>query len=755
MTDACGCGHDEPRNDDGELEEHEPERLWEVTELRFAALAGLFLITGYIADLNDASQGVVTGLNAVALALGAWTFVPSTLKRLAKGKIGVGTLMTIAAIGAVILGEVAEAAMLAFLYSISEGLEEYAVARTRRGLRALLSLVPAEATILRAGAQVTVSPADLVIGDLLLVRPGERVATDGVIRTGRTALDVSALTGESVPVEAGAGDTVYAGSINGTGVLEVEVTTTAEDNSLARIVTIVEAEQSRKGNAQRLADRIAKPLVPGIMILAAIIAIIGSLLGDPATWIERALVVLVAASPCALAISVPVTVVAAIGAASRIGALVKGGAALEALGRIRTVALDKTGTLTRNQPAVVDVATAAGHTRDHVLDVAAALESRSEHPLARAILAAVPEHRDAEGVEAVTGAGLTGTVAGRPARLGRPGWIPAGGSPCRGRRGGCPAPRRRLRGRHAHRRQRPHRRRPGRPGWHRRRARRAPSRGQVHHHRPPPREPADRDGRGRGQRRPGPGHRRRRDRDGGDGQRRGHRDRRRRSDGRGPAPPTAQPDPRPPRPVDHAAERRPLPRPDRHPDPARCPRRARARRGGAGPRDRRDPGDRQRRPRRPRPTATARTSGHTADAGAHAGGSRREVTAGSSQAPTRAGAGRVAVKLPAGVIVAITAAISILFAVYAWHRAPQAGWVERIAGGAVIGGAVANVVDRARDGVVTDYLHTGWWPTFNLADTFIVTGCIAIALLYARPERASSTPASVKDDSGAPSISEP
>ena len=426
MTDACGCGHDEPRNEDGELEEHEPERLWEVSELRFAALAGLFLLAGFIADRSGATSSTVTGLNAVALALGAWTFVPSTLKRLAKGKIGVGTLMTIAAVGAVILGEVAEAAMLAFLYSISEGLEEYAVARTRRGLRALLSLVPAEATVLRAGAQVTVAPADLVIGDLLLVRPGERVATDGVIRTGRTALDVSALTGESVPVEAGPGDTAYAGSINDTGVLEVEVTTTAEDNSLARIVTIVEAEQSRKGNAPRLADRIAKPLVPGIMVLAAVIAITGSLLGDPATWIERALVVLVAASPCALAISVPVTVVAAIGAASRIGALVKGGAALEALGRIRTVALDKTGTLTRNQPAVVDVAIAPGQTREQVLDIAAALESRSEHPLARAILAAVPDHRDAEGVEAVTGAGITGIVDGRTARLGRPGWIPAG-----------------------------------------------------------------------------------------------------------------------------------------------------------------------------------------------------------------------------------------------------------------------------------------------------------------------------------------
>ncbi|WP_020389659.1 heavy metal translocating P-type ATPase [Kribbella catacumbae] len=424
MTDACGCGDDEPRGE--ELEEHEPERLWEVSELRLAAAAGVFLLAAWIADLQGAAGSVVTALNSVALLLGAWTFVPGTLKRLVKGKIGVGTLMTIAAVGAVILGEVAEAAMLAFLYSISEGLEEYAVARTRRGLRALLSLVPTEATVLRDGRQVTVEPAQLRVGDLLLVRPGERVATDGVIRTGRSALDVSALTGESLPVESSPGDAVYAGSINGTGVLEIEVTTTAQDNSLARIVKIVEAEQSRKGNAQRLADRIAKPLVPGIMILAAAIAIAGSLLDDPRVWIERALVVLVAASPCALAIAVPVTVVAAIGAASRIGALVKGGAALEALGRIRAVALDKTGTLTRNQPTVVDVATTDGHTRDEVLDIAAALESQSEHPLARAILAAVDGHSSATGVEAITGAGLSGTVNGRPARLGRPGWIEAG-----------------------------------------------------------------------------------------------------------------------------------------------------------------------------------------------------------------------------------------------------------------------------------------------------------------------------------------
>ncbi|WP_278315033.1 heavy metal translocating P-type ATPase [Lolliginicoccus levis] len=425
MSDACGCGHDEPAGD-GEAEEREPEKLWEVSELRAAAVAGVLLVAALIVGWTGGPRAVELGLEIAALLVGAYTFVPSTLKRLAKGKIGVGTLMTIAAIGAVILGEVGEAAMLAFLFSISEGLEEYAVARTRRGLRALLNLVPDRATVLREGTEMVISPAELRVGDQMLVRPGERVATDGVIVDGRSALDVSAITGESVPVEAGPGAEVFAGSINGTGVLTVEVTTTAEDNSLARIVRIVEAEQARKGDAQRLADKIAKPLVPGIMIAAAAIAVIGALFGDPVTWIERALVVLVAASPCALAISVPVTVVAAIGAASKLGVLVKGGAALEAMGRVREVALDKTGTLTANQPAVVEISAVTGAEQATVLAVAAALESRSEHPLARAILAAVETVAPATDVEAVTGAGLTGRIDGRRARLGRPGWIEPG-----------------------------------------------------------------------------------------------------------------------------------------------------------------------------------------------------------------------------------------------------------------------------------------------------------------------------------------
>ena len=423
MSDACGCSDE---NNGTEESEEEAVSFWQVSEVRAAAASGVLLLAAWIVSLAGGPEMLTLPLEITALLVAAWTFVPSTLRRLFKGRIGVGTLMTIAATGAVALGQVEEAAMLAFLYAISEGLEEYSLAKTRRGLRALLDLVPAEATILRDGAEVTVAPSTLAPGDRMIVRPGERLATDGRIIIGRTSLDTSALTGESVPVEAGPGAEVYAGSINGTGPLEVEVTSTAENNSLARIVQIVEAEQSRKGPGQRLADSIASKLVPGILIVAVLIIIFGFIVGEPLLWFERALVVLVAASPCALAISVPVTVVASVGAASRMGVLIKGGGALETLGKIRTIALDKTGTLTRNKPAVIDVATTGSATRDHVLVLAAGLESRSEHPLARAILAAAPNRAEITDVGTIPGAGLVGRLDGRRVRLGRPGWIDAG-----------------------------------------------------------------------------------------------------------------------------------------------------------------------------------------------------------------------------------------------------------------------------------------------------------------------------------------
>ncbi|MEB3030652.1 heavy metal translocating P-type ATPase [[Mycobacterium] nativiensis] len=414
-SDGC-CDHDDSQPGS--------ERLWGVVKLRRAAFSGVLLGASLVTAWLTPFAPVAMGLKVVALAVGASTFVPATVKRLTVGRVGVGTLMTIAALGAVGLGQVGEAAMLAFLFSISEGLEEYAVARTRRGLRALLSLVPDQATVLREGTETVVATAELRVGDQMIVKPGERLATDGIIVAGSTALDVSAITGESIPVEAVPGDDVFAGSINGSGVLQVEVTATAADNSLARIVHIVEAEQARKGASQRLADRIAQPLVPGIMMAGALIAGAGSVFGNPLVWLERALVVLVAASPCALAIAVPVTVVAGIGAASKLGVLIKGGAALEALGTMGGIAVDKTGTLTANRPVVIDVATTDTATREEVLTVAAALEARSEHPLAAAVLAATPTPiAAASDVQAIPGAGLSGHLDGQPIRLGRPGWI--------------------------------------------------------------------------------------------------------------------------------------------------------------------------------------------------------------------------------------------------------------------------------------------------------------------------------------------
>ena len=418
---------DAPTLKAGGVEVEEVQRpWWRDPALLVPISSGILFGTGLI--LEWSGQGIPALVAFWAgLLLGASTFVPGALRHLAtKRKPGIALLMTISAIGAVILGYIGEAAALAFLYSIAEALEDKAMDRARGGLRALLRLVPEHATVIRDGVATQVQARDLEIGQVMVVRPGERVATDGVVRAGRSSMDTSAITGESIPVEVEPGDELLAGAINLAGALQVEVTAATTDNSLTTIVELVERAQADKGERARIADRIARPLVPGVLILAALVAVMGSLLGDPELWITRALVVLVAASPCALGISVPVTVVSAIGAATKFGVVIKSGAAFERFGAVRHVAVDKTGTLTRNEPAVAEVLTVDGVTKAQALAWAAALEQHSTHPLAAAITAAAPRAPAAADVTEQAGHGIEGTVEGARITVGSPRWLDAG-----------------------------------------------------------------------------------------------------------------------------------------------------------------------------------------------------------------------------------------------------------------------------------------------------------------------------------------
>ncbi len=408
-------------------DDYDDDRPWHRDpEVMLPAGSGLALAAGLVLEWSGMDTAA-TVLFWAGLLLGAATFAPGAIRGLVtQGRLGISLLMTISATGAVLLGHVEEAAALAFLYSIVEALEDKAMDRARHGLRALLDLVPRTATIVTDGVATQVPAADLEVGQVLRVRAGERVATDAVVRSGRSSLDTSAITGESIPVRVGPGDPVLAGAISTSGVLELEATAPGSDNSLTTIVELVERAQAEKGDRARLADRIARPLVPGVLVLAALVGLVGSLLGDPQVWITRALVVLVAASPCALAISVPVTVVSGIGAATRFGVVVKSGAAFERFGTIRHVAFDKTGTLTRNRPAVSRVVT-AGAERDDVLAWAGALERHSTHPLAAALAAAAPEAPPADAVTEFAGQGITGSVLGARVSVGSPGWLAAEG----------------------------------------------------------------------------------------------------------------------------------------------------------------------------------------------------------------------------------------------------------------------------------------------------------------------------------------
>ena len=388
------------------------QATYKFAPLRNALAAALLVAAGLIVEWLDGPEAVAIALFLVAIPVGAWYFAQEGFEDLIEEhQIGIEALMLLAAAGALVFGLFEEAAALVVLYALAESIEELTFARTRSAIRGLLDLAPKQAHRLVDGHEETIEAEQLRIGEVFLVRPGEALPTDGVIRDGTSTLNEAAVTGESVPVEKGPGQDVFAGTLNGERAIEVEVTRAYADNTLARIVHLVEEAHSQKSQAQRFVDRFATRYSPAVLAAGVLVAVLGPVFGgDWEEWALRGVTVLVAGAPCALVMSVPVAAAAAISRAGREGILIKGGLQLEALGRVQAVAFDKTGTLTKGAPQLTDVV-ALGGDETEALRLGAAVEARSEHPLAHAIVSAARE-RDLELPPAQDFAALVGHGAG-------------------------------------------------------------------------------------------------------------------------------------------------------------------------------------------------------------------------------------------------------------------------------------------------------------------------------------------------------
>jgi Zn2+/Cd2+-exporting ATPase len=364
------------------------------------------------------------GLYVLAMGIGGFYWMREGIEELSAGEIDIEILMLAATGGAAALGLWEEAAFLVVLYGAAEGVEEYTFARTRASIRELLDLAPEEARLVADGETETVPARELEVGDVFRVKPGESVPTDGRVVSGRSAVDEAAVTGESAAVDKQVGDGVFAGTVNQEGVLDVEATAAFEENTLSRMIHLVEEAQEEKGNAQLFIERFGSVYSPAVLLVAAGLALAPFAFGLSAEWTRRAIVFLVAAAPCALVMSTPIAVASGIGRAGRNGVLVKGGVHLENLGRVGAVAFDKTGTLTRGEPVVTDVIALEGG-EDEVLARAASVERYSEHHLGDAITNAAEERglERTEGSEfsSITGYGAQARLVERTVYVGKPG----------------------------------------------------------------------------------------------------------------------------------------------------------------------------------------------------------------------------------------------------------------------------------------------------------------------------------------------
>jgi Cd2+/Zn2+-exporting ATPase len=403
----------------------------------FLAASGAAAAAGFALGWSGVSPAATSLLFAVSVATGGWYWARRAWSAARLFALDINTLMLIAVAGAILIGEWSEAATVTFLFALAQWIESRNMERARLAIRALMELSPNEALVHRDGRDLRVPVDHVAVDDVLVVRPGEKIPLDGTVLAGESEVNQAPITGESLPVAKGSGSEVFAGTINGHGVLTVRVTHLRADTTLARIINLVEHAQSERAPSQTFVERFARVYTPAVVALAAAVAVVPPIaFAEPwSDWIYRALVFLVISCPCALVLSTPVSIVSALAGAAKKGVLIKGGRHLETLGRIRCVAFDKTGTLTHGTPVVVGIHTAAPWTRADVLRLAASVESRSEHPIGRAIRRAA---RD-EGVEAVPcdayqalpGRGASAVIDGVPVVVGsrrlfeEQGWSPA------------------------------------------------------------------------------------------------------------------------------------------------------------------------------------------------------------------------------------------------------------------------------------------------------------------------------------------
>ncbi|ARF18300.1 heavy metal translocating P-type ATPase [Sporosarcina ureae] len=369
--------------------QHTP--FWKKRENQTTIASLVLLLAGYaVSTTNGDHNWLSIALFLSAILIGGFSLMKEGLTNLSKLEFDMSTLMTIAVIGAALIGDWAEGAVVVFLFSVSEALESYSIDKARNSITSLIEIAPTTATVLRGTNEYEVDVEDLRINDVILIKPGQKIAMDGEVIQGDSSVNQAAITGESLPVHKAVGDEVFAGTLNEEGAMQVRVTKLAEDTTIAKIIHLVEEAQAEKAPTQQFIDRFAKYYTPAILIFSLLIMIIPPLVmgGVWGEWFYKGLVVLVVGCPCALVISTPIAIVTAIGNAARNGVLIKGGIHLEETGQIQVVAFDKTGTLTEGRPEVTDVLTVSSLTEDQVLQQAASIEKFSQHPLASSIMRA-------------------------------------------------------------------------------------------------------------------------------------------------------------------------------------------------------------------------------------------------------------------------------------------------------------------------------------------------------------------------------